>query len=54
MSRAGRRFFPLGSLGFMPLLLGSVILAVAALLRDLRAAMTNQSAASRRRPLPKY
>lgn len=54
MSRTSGRFFPIGSLGFMPLLLGSVILAMAALLRDLRAAMINQSAASRRRPLPKY
>jgi hypothetical protein len=54
MSRAGHRLFPLGSLVFMPLLLGSAFLAMAALLRDLRAAMTNQSAASRRRPVSKY
>jgi len=54
MSRAGQRFFPLGSLGFLPLLLGSAILAMAALLRDLRTAMTNQSPASRRRSVLKY
>ena len=46
------RFFPLGTVGFIPLLLGSALLAAAALLRDLRAAISHRSAALRRRAAP--